>query len=169
MRMTMSRKKIGNKTRNVIWWGLFLFPAVMLQRLVPGSDFLLVGLLVSLQEKRFADLLWAVPLVLILQEGMGTQQFGVILLWHTAVCLLFFLGSRFFDVESFLYLVLFSACLGVCHFAVVFFTTPLYNTVVDAHRLLDESAYLALLLPPVWKAARLTRSWIYADEAAAEK
>ncbi|MCL2123189.1 MAG: hypothetical protein FWH34_03780 [Desulfovibrionaceae bacterium] len=152
-----------SKTRNAVWWGFFLFPAITLQSLLPGVDFLLAGFLVTLQERRYADLFWALPLLILLQEGMGTREFGVILLWYVAVAALFFLGRWLFDIESLLYAFLLSACVAACYFAMAFLMSPLYAVVVDAHRLLDESVYLALLLPLCWKLAQLSRKWAYAD------
>ena len=163
--MSMPQETRLSKTRNAVWWGVFLFPAVTLQRLLPGVDFLLVGFLITLQERRYADLIWVLPLLIVLQEGMGTQEFGVVLLWYVVVAAVFFLGRWLFDIENFLYLFLSSACLAVCYFSVAFLMSPLYAASVNAHRLLDESVYLALLLPLGWKLARCTRKWIYADSA----
>ena len=154
-----------SKTRNAFWWGVFLFPAIALQRLFPGVDFLLVGLLLTLQERRYADLAWVLPLLVILQEGMGTREFGVVLLWYVVVAALFFLGRWLFDIENFLYIFLLSACLAACYFAVAFLMSPLYAVSVDAHILLNESVHLALLLPPCWKLTQLTRRWAYGDDA----
>ena len=154
-----------SKTRNAIWWVLFLFPAIILQRFFPGVDFLLTGFLLTLQERRYADMLWVLPLLVILQEGMGTREFGVVLLWYVAVAVVFLAGRWLFDVDNFLYAFLFSACLAVCYFAVAFLMSPLYSAPVDAHRLGDESVQLALLLPVCWKLAQYTRRWTYADNA----
>ena len=154
-----------NKTRNAVWWVLFLFPAITLQRFFPGVDFLLAGFLLTLQERRYADMLWVLPLLVMLQEGMGTREFGVVLLWYVAVAAVFWLGRWLFDVENFLYAFLFSAALAACHFSVAFLMSPLYAVPVDLRRLLDESVHLALLLPVCWKLAQYTRRWIYAGNA----
>jgi hypothetical protein len=154
-----------SKTRNAFWWGAFLFPAITLQRCFPGVDFLLVGLLVALQERRYADLAWVLPLLVILQEGMGTREFGFTLLWYVVVAAIFLLGRWLFDVENFLYAFLFSACLAASYFAVAFLMSPLYAVSVDMYRQLDESIYLALFLPVCWKLAQFTRRWIYAADA----
>jgi hypothetical protein len=156
--------RISN-ARNALWWAGFLFPAITLQRVFPGVDFLLAGFLLVLQERRYMDLIWVLPLLVILQEGMGTREFGVVLLWYVVVGSVFMLGRWLFDVENFLYAFLFCACLAACYFAVAFLMSPLYAVPVDAHRLLDESVHLALLLPVFWKLAQLTRRWIYAGSA----
>ena len=163
----MSKRPEGqlSKTRNAVWWALFLFPAILLQRFFPGVDFLLAGFLLTLQERRYADMPWVLPLLVILQEGMGTREFGVVLLWYMVVAAVFLLGRWLFDVDNFLYTILFSAALAVCYFAVAFLMSPLYAVPVDAHNLLDESAHLALLLPVCWKLAQYTRRWAYADDA----
>ena len=163
--MSMLPEAHFSKTRNAFWWWGFLFPAITLQRFFPGVDFLVVGFLLTLQERRYMDLIWVLPLLVILQEGMGTRAFGAALLWYVIVTAVFFLGRWLFDVENFLYAFLFSACLAACYFAVAFLMSPLYAVPVDIHRLLDESVYLALLLPVCWKLAQFTRRWIYADNA----
>ena len=154
-----------NKTRNAVWWALFLFPAIIMQRFFPGVDFLAAGLLLALQERRYADMGWVLPLLVILQEGMGTREFGVVLLWYMSVAAVFMLGRWLFDVDNFLYAFLFSACLAVCYFAVAFLMSPLYAAPVDVYRLRDESVQLAMLLPVCWKLAQYTRRWIYAGSA----
>jgi hypothetical protein len=156
-----SEAHISN-TRNLCWWVGFLFLAIALQRVFPGVDFLLAGFLLTLQERRYMDLIWVLPLLVILQEGMGTREFGVVLLWYVVVAVVFLPGRWLFDVENFLYAFLCSACLAACYFAVVFLMSPLYAVPVDTHRLLDESVYLALLLPVFWKLAQCTRGWFYA-------
>jgi hypothetical protein len=128
-------------------------------------DFLLVGFLVTLQERRYADLIWVLPLLILLQEGMGTREFGVVLLWYVVVAAVFFLGRWLFDIENFLYAFLLSMCLTVCYFAVVFLMSPLYAASVNTGSVLDESVLLALLLPLGWKLAQCTRKWLYADNA----
>jgi hypothetical protein len=164
--MSMLRPEVHiSKTRNAFWWGFFLVTAINLQRLLPGVDFLLTGFLLTLQERRYADLVWVLPMLIILQEGMGTREFGVVLLWYVAVAALFFLGRWLFDVENFLYIFLLSAGLAACYFTVAFLMSPLYAVPVDKHRLLDESVHLALLLPLSWKLAQFTRRWAYADSA----
>ena len=120
----LKEKKYSDKTRNAIWWGGLCCIGLNLQRLVPGVDFLLPGLLVAMQERRYADLIWAVPLLVILQEGAGTLEFGLNLLRYMTAALLFFLGRWLFDVERLLYMLLLSACLAASCFAVAFLVSP---------------------------------------------
>ena len=160
--MSMLAGKQISTARNVVWWVGFLFPAVALQRFFPGVDFLLAGFLLTLQERRYFDLLWVLPLLVILQEGMGTREFGLVLLWYVVVTVVFLLGRWLFDIENFLYAFLFSSCLAACYFAVAFLMSPLYAVPVDTQMLLDECVYLALLLPVFWKLAQTTRRWLYA-------
>jgi hypothetical protein len=162
--MSMPTQTQISGARNVFWWAGFLFPAVALQRVFPGVDFLLAGFLLTLQERRHLDLIWVLPLLVILQEGMGTREFGVVLLWYVVVAVVFLLGRWLFDVETFLYVFLCSACLAACYFAVVFLMSPLYAVSVDTRRLLDESVYLARLLPVFWRLTQLTRRWFYAGD-----
>ena len=168
MNMVISKEQGLGRTRNVLWWTLFIFFGILLQRLVPGVDFLVAGLLCILREKRYKDLFWLLPLLVVLQEGMGTQAFGVALLWYAAASALFFLGRWLFDVDNFFYAFLLSACLGICYFGIIFLMSPLYDVSLDVARLMDESVYQSLLLPPAWRLAQRTRRLAYTDDAAYE-
>jgi hypothetical protein len=163
--MSMPTQTHISGARNMFWWAGFLFPAVALQRFFPGVDFLLAGFLLTLQERRYKDMIWVLPLLVLLQEGMGTREFGVVLLWYVVVAAIFLLGRWLFDVETFLYAFLFSSCLAACYFAVAFLMSPLYAIPMDVQRLLDESVYLALLLPVFWKLAQFTRRLFHAGTA----
>jgi hypothetical protein len=162
--MSMPTQTHISGARNMFWWAGFLLPAVALQRFFPGVDFLLAGFLLTLQERRYRDIIWVLPLLVVLQEGMGTREFGVVLLWYVVVASVFLLGRWLFDVETFLYAFLFSSCLAACYFAVAFLMSPLCAVSVDVDRLLDESLHLALLLPVCWKLAQFTRRGIYAGD-----
>ena len=44
--------------------------AIVLQAAVPGLDVLTVGLIILLQERDYKNMLWLLPVFILLQEGM---------------------------------------------------------------------------------------------------
>lgn len=107
-----------SRLRNVLWWLGFCACAVALQTAVPGLDALVVGLVILLQERDYKNMLWLLPLFVLLQEGMGTRIFGGIIVWYAAVIALFKLGRWLFEVENFIFVFLLSACLGGAYYGV---------------------------------------------------
>ena len=91
-----------SKFRNICWWIFFMATAVCLQALVPGLDVLAVGLIILLQERDYKNMLWLLPLFVLLQEGMGTREFGGSSSGTAAVIALFKLGRWLFEVENFI-------------------------------------------------------------------
>lgn len=135
--------------------------------LLPGLDALVIGLILVLQERRYKDLLWLLPMLVIVQEGMGSREFGGMVLWYVAVIGLFLLGRWLFEVENFLFIFLLSTCLGAGHFALVYVLAPLQDFHVDIQATLDESVIQALFIPIAWRLAWLSRHWVHIDDETA--
>lgn len=155
------------KTRNMVWWGLFMAVGILLQGLWPGIDVLVVGLLLSLQEKVPAQRLWVGLVLLLVQEGSGTLDFGASILWYGSVVCIFYLGRWLFETENFLFMFLLSACLGASHFLVVRIMCSLQYISVNVPALLDECVLQALFIPFAWKLASYSRQWVFHDENSA--
>lgn len=139
--------------RDVFWWVLFLLTGIWLQQLLPGIDALVIGLIIVLQEGRLARLLWLLPAIILLQEGMGTLAFGSSLLWYGSTIALFYMGRWLFEVENFLFVFLLSACLGLLHYLISDMMASLQNLDLPLRQLMDESILQALFIPPTWRAA----------------
>lgn len=155
------------KTRNVIWWLLFFPLGILLQQLVPGLDALVVGLIVLLRERAYKDCFWALPLLILLQEGMGSREFGGVVLWYALVILFFNMGRWFFEVENLLFVFLLSACLGATYFGLAYLLAPLQKLPVDIQATLDASVIQALYIPVAWRLAAYSRRWVYAHDETA--
>lgn len=145
------------------WWFAFLVIAIVLQRMLPGMDVLIVGILVALQEGSVKKICCVTILCIVLQEGMGTLEFGASLLWYSLTILLYFVGYWLLETRTLLFLLLLTACLGAAHFGVVLIMDRLQYIPADSSALLDESILQALLIPFAWKFAALTRRSFYAD------
>lgn len=149
---------------NLVWWTLFFVAGICLQRLLPGVDVLVVGLLVALQERRPLQIFWVAVVLLVFQEGMGTLEFGASLLWYPLVICLFFIGRWLFETRNILFVFLLSACIGAGHLGVLLLMDRLQYIAADLSAQLDESILQAVLIPIVWKAAALTRRLVVPHE-----
>ncbi len=153
-----------SKFRNIVWWFCFMVLAIGLQALAPGLDVLAAGLIILLQERDYKNMLWLLPLFLLLQEGMGTRVFGAAIVWYAAVIALFKLGRWLFEVENFIFVFLLSACLGATYYAVAWLMAPLQNLTFNVQDTLDKSLIQALFLPFAWRFLVLTRQWTNHEE-----
>lgn len=140
-----------SRLRNVLWWLGFCACAVALQTAVPGLDALVVGLVILLQERDYKNMLWLLPLFVLLQEGMGTRIFGGIIVWYAAVIALFKLGRWLFEVENFIFVFLLSACLGGAYYGVSWLMAPLQDLPFNVRDTLDKSLIQALYVPFAWR------------------
>ena len=131
------------KWRQIVWWICFIILGLCVQSLAPGLDALAVGLLIILQEEDYRDMLWLLPLFILLQEGMGSRPFGSIIVWYAATIVMFKIGRWLFDTKNFLFMFLLSASLGGVYFAVDWLMAPLQNlnfNVEDAMVFADTGA-----------------------------
>ncbi len=62
--------------RNTLWWITFLMACIVLQVVLPGIDALLLGVILLIEEREWRTMVWYVPAMVLLQEGIGTQAFG---------------------------------------------------------------------------------------------
>lgn len=132
------------------WWVAFTFAAVWAQHFLPGVDFLMPGLLVSLQEERPSSTAWLVVVWIMLQEGMGTLFFGSTLLVYGLILLGFLIGRTVFDSRSVTLMCLLGLLAGAAHFLITLLVMGLEDMVFPAERVFFESALQAVLLPALW-------------------
>ncbi len=149
-----------------IWWGIFFPIAILIQAMVPALDALLIGLILVLQERRYKSLLWLLPLLIFVQEGIGSRGFGGMILWYFMIILLFALGRWLFEVQNILFVLLISVCLGALHFALVYLLAPLQDLVINMQVLTQESLAQAAFVPLAWYIAAFTRKWTYSHDDA---
>ncbi len=149
-----------------IWWAFFFPIAIIIQALVPALDALLIGLILILQERRYKSLLWLLPLLIFLQEGIGSRAFGGMIMWYFMIILLFAVGRWLFEVQNILFVLLISVCLGALHFALVFLLAPLQDLTVNIPLLTHEALVQAAFVPFAWYIAAFTRKWTYTHDDA---
>lgn len=141
------------------WWLCFLAVGVCIQALVPGLDVLAVGLFILLQERDYRNLVWLLPLFVLVQEGMGTRPFGAVIIWYASIIVFFRLGRWFFQVENFVFVFLLSACLGAAYYGVTWLMAPLQNLTFNVEDTLDKSLVQALFMPFAWSLLTTARRW----------
>lgn len=151
----------GNALWNVLWWFLYFVLAVWVQLHFPGVDAMLPGLLISLQEKRWQQTAWVALSCILLQEGTGTLAFGGTLLWYGGMFLLFMGGRWFFVTNSLFFVVLLSGALGVLNILVLLALTSLQKLAFSIEPALEQSLAQAMLIPPLWGLAVLTRKKVF--------
>ena len=133
------------------WWLAFLAVGICIQALTPGLDVLAVGLIILLQERDYRNLVWLLPLFVLVQEGMGTRPFGAVIVWYAATIVLFRLGRWLFEVENFVFVFLLSACLGAAYYGVTWLMAPLQNLSFNVEDTLDKALVQALFMPFAWR------------------
>jgi len=135
----------------VVWWALFCLVAVWLQFFFPGLDFIVPGVVVSLQEERWwRSSFWLLVAAVLLQDGMGGLGFGYGAAWYGLTLLFFQLGRRFFDPRSVALMVLLGAFLGALHFVLTFSLIRLEGMHFSWHHVVWESVAQAALFPVLW-------------------
>ena len=90
-------------TLNILWWVAFFVFGLALQQALPGTDVLVAGLFLALQERRPFQLAVVLLALILVQEGVGTLDFGTSVLWYLLVITLFFIGRWMFETEKRLY------------------------------------------------------------------
>jgi hypothetical protein len=150
--------------KNICWWACFIALAVCVQAMASGLDVLVVGLIILLQERDYKDMLWLLPLFILLQEGMGTRPFGAAVVWYAATVVVFMLGRWLFEVGNFIFVFLLSACLGCAYYGVAWLMAPLQNLAFNVQDTLDKSLVQAIFMPFAWQAIVAVRKKTVKEE-----
>ncbi len=143
--------------RSVLWWLVYAVCGVWGMSLLPGVDFLLPGVLCSMQEGNRQQTLWLVVLFSLVHEGAGLLAFGPAVLWYAMAALLFQVGRSIFEAENVVFVLLFSMGLGVWHVALGIMMRHLQDLVILLPRLLVSGALNAVCIPVVWVVVHFLR------------
>ncbi len=147
-------------TRLCIWWFLFFPIGILLQGTLHTVDALVIGLIITLQEHRYKDLLWLLPLLILIQEGVGSREFGGAIIWYSIVIIFFIIGRWLFEVQNTLFVLLLSASLGVAHFILVYLLAPLQDLqIANVNQLIYDNSVQTIFIPIAWVIANFTRRW----------
>jgi len=154
-------------SRNFVWWGIFTITGIWLQQLVPGVDFLIPGLLYALQERNIPQLAWILPAFVLIQEGLGSLDFGAVILWYLTAIFVFMVGHWIFQAENWLFILMVSALTAASHYMVISLMCSLQALSFDRSLLLHDSVIQAALIPFVWKLASVSRRKVRLHEDSA--
>lgn len=142
---------------NVCWWLACTCAGIVTEMLIPRIDALVGGIILLLQERAYATLLWVAPLFVLLQEGLGTRTFGGSIVWYTVVFLLFRLGERFFNADTFVFVFFLSAACGAAYYGINVLFAPLQDLTINVEELMDLSLLQAIVLPVSWCVMKVLR------------
>ena len=142
---------------SALWWVGYSIVGIILQRYVPGIDTLAPGLLLSLQERKPYQSLWLTVLFIAIQEGTGSLDFGLGLLWYGGLVVLLRIGSQFFSAESMLTVLLVSVGMGALRIGSLWLMQALSGMTIDYIALIDESIVQSIIFFVLWLGARLLR------------
>lgn len=147
-----------------LWWFGFTLSAIWLQKFFPGVDFLVPGLLICLQEKKYGLAGWMGFVWMLLQEGAGGLSFGPGLLWYGGLVGFYLIFQIFFEPENIFFVIILSAFLGMWHFTVANIMALLQDVIPAQWTLLRESAAMFILFPVAWRLTHgLYRRWVPRD------
>ncbi len=155
--------------RNILWWVAFLVLGIVCQLYVPGLDALLTAVLLVTQERDYKTMVWLLPTIVLLQEGMGSLHFGSSVFTILAVIALYKLASAIpVAARTFFHLLVILGCGFLRGFFGWFFAT-LQNAPVDmeliVHDGLVETVYVLVSWPVL---TALRRFAVPHDEKKAE-
>ncbi|MDR1124819.1 MAG: hypothetical protein LBM64_01985 [Deltaproteobacteria bacterium] len=154
--------------RNFIWWAVYVVIAIWLQRLVPGLDALVPGLIICMKEKSQQQTVLFLIVCVLFQEGCGTLPFGSSIVWYGFAFACYYIGSWFFLVESRIFILLLSAALGVGRAAAFYGVGQLQTLQLDTSVLAAPALAQAMLTPLILWLASVSRAKIV-EEASRDR
>ena len=155
--------------RNVFWWVAFLVFGIVCQLYVPGLDALLTAVLLVTQERDYKTMVWLLPAIVLLQEGMGTLFFGSSVFTILAVIGLYRLASAIpVATRGFSHLLVIVGCGFFRGFFGWFFAT-LQNAPADMDLLVRDGLVETLYVLVSWPLLTVLRKFaVPHDERTAE-
>lgn len=149
---------------NIIWWLIFFVLCVIAQSILSGIDFLIIGVIIAMQERRVIQLFWVILAAIFVQEGVGSMPFGSALLWYSSAVIIFYSSRVLFEAENFIFIFLISVSLGFLHYVFTYMMAALHGLSIDTTRLAVESLIQALIIPPLWQLVHFLRKRVMPRE-----
>ncbi len=136
-----------SKFANICFWLAMTYVGLIVQMFIPRIDALVPEIIYLLQEKSYKTLIWLMPIIILLQEGLGTRPFGGSIVWYTIIYLIYRLGERFFTSDTFVFVFFLSAACGSAYYGFNVLLAPLQDLEVDSQLLMDLSFLQAIYVP----------------------
>lgn len=151
---------------NLLWWGLYVLVGLWAQKIFPGADAMVPGLILCLQEKNTRQTALFLAFCLLLQEGTGSLPFGASIVWYGLAVALYFLGGLFFMSGNLMFVLMLALALGLGRallFSVLGLLHPISLSLSDkAVICLLQAALVPLLWMPAMKLRR--KALLHADQ-----
>ncbi|MCL1915721.1 MAG: hypothetical protein FWG17_03295 [Desulfovibrionaceae bacterium] len=148
---------------NVLWWIGYMVAGIWLQKFFPGLDALIPGFIICLHEKNRQQTAVIVLLSVIIQEGAGTLPFGLSILWHGVVLLLYYMGVWLFMSGNLVFIALLSLSLGLGRLGFMLLMDFLRGASMTPQGMLWIFLLQTFFTPLLWWAAQKSRSVRFGD------
>ncbi|MDO5536152.1 MAG: hypothetical protein Q4F72_01275 [Desulfovibrionaceae bacterium] len=153
---------------NTLWWVAFLVAGIIVQAALPGLDALLLGLILIAEEKDYRTMVWFVPSVILLQEGMGTQPFGAAMVCVTLCLILFRMCARMAMASRAGFVLLLSLSCGGVRILVDWFFANLEGLPYAMEELIAGGVHQSVYLLAGWEILRRVRIALLGKRSAHE-
>ncbi|MDR2051495.1 MAG: hypothetical protein LBQ63_06990 [Deltaproteobacteria bacterium] len=146
---------------NILWWAGYIAAGIWLQKLAPGLDALVPGLIVCLQEGNRQQTTLFLLLCILIQEGAGSLPFGQSIIWYGTVMAFYHIGGWFFMAGNFVFILILSLALSLARLLIFLGMWLLQSLPLSA--LAPPSDFVgsyilqAACIPPLWLLAVKTR------------
>ena len=124
--------------------------SIALEMYIPRIDTLIVIVLLLLENREYKTLVCMLPLILLIQEGMGTQHFGASILFLAAVFALYRLLGELYQASTVFFISVLSLGLGVTRLSLNWLFSTLQGYPFDSVEALHEGLLQALYIPVAW-------------------
>lgn len=152
--------------RNAIWWTCFIAISLVVQVNLHRLDALIVGIIIVTEERDYRTMVWLLPLILLLQEGMGTQHFGAYVLMIAAFFALYRLCSDIASASPALFVLAIAIGIGASRGALDWLFCALQDYPFSPDTTLHTCILQAIYTPLAWLFfARLRRRFRHAGKA----
>lgn len=132
-------------------WITLLCVGIYFQYIIQGVDALCIAFIWALHDGRWPRFLWLAPLLILLQEGGGSMDFGTSIIWYACMGAVFLLGRCIFAVESIVFMFLFSLAMGCVYYILLNIMTSLQNI---------DVANMTIFYTSIWQASCVLVAWI---------
>ncbi len=146
-----------SKYANFLWWLSYIVLAIYFQTKVQGFDAFLPGFLVALQENKMRQTAYVTLVFFLIQDGMGSMNFGTVFLWYFSVIVIYIAMQWIFEVESLIFILLISFISSFLHHWIIILMATLQDMHISQEVIFEQNVYQAFLTPLIWALAHFSR------------
>lgn len=124
--------------------------SIAFEMYIPRIDALIVVVLLLVENREYKTLVCMLPLILLIQEGMGTQHFGAEIIFLAAFFALYRLLGELYASSTFFFISILSLGLGATRLSLNWLFSTLQGCPFDSVGALHEGLLQALYIPAAW-------------------